>query len=322
MSRFIIGDNMSSITRKIYHLANKVVRHTHWYDSYWQGAQKFWNVNTFGLELVNLGSGAAFYAFDYSDSEIKGMNWALAPQSLVHDYNILRNYFSYLREGAIVVITICPFSCLYSKYDKHANFKYYTFLHPATILDFDDTEHTRALTIKGNPFREMPMKCIKLTTKEILQVVKHKLFPKKHKVNLKQTADDVLNGWMKQFGITDLSAPLSEQHLAEQHSRRKTLDEIIEFCKKRDLKPVIVIPPMHHTLTNQFPGAFIDNYINKFLDGINVPVYNNMCIDSLDDDCFASALFLSKKGAMHHTRILHGDLVADHHLSTIGGGKK
>lgn len=292
---------MSKITNKISRFANKVIRHTHWYDAYWQGVQKFWSINTFGLDVINLGSGAAVHAFDYSEAGVKGMNWALAPQSLVHDYNILRNYFSYLREGAVVIITICPFSCLYSQYDKKANFKYYTFLHPATIIDFDDNERTRALTIRSNPFKAMPAQSIKLTTKELLRVLKQKLVPNKHQIDLKPTADSMLNGWKKQFGITDLSAPLSEQHLAEQKSRRESLDEIIAFCRERNLKPIVVIPPMHHTLTDQFTPEFLDNYVNKFLNGIDAPIYNNMYKYSHEDDCFASALFLNKDGAKRYT---------------------
>lgn len=292
---------MSKITNKISGFANKVIRNTHWYDAYWQGAQKFWSINTFGLDVINLGSGAGVHAFDYSEAGVKGMNWALAPQSLVHDYNILRNYFSYLREGAVVIITICPFSCLYSQYDKKANFKYYTFLHPATIIDFDDNERTRALTIRSNPFKAMPVQSIKFTTKELLRVLKQKLMPNKHQIDLKATADAMLNGWKNQFGITDLSAPLSEQHIAEQKSRRETLDEIIAFCSERDLKPVVVIPPMHHTLTDLFTHEFLDIYVNKFLDGIDAPIYNNMYKYSQEDDCFASALFLNKDGAKRYT---------------------
>lgn len=300
---------MSKITNKICGFANKVIRHMHWYDTYWQGAQKFWNVNTFGLDVINLGSGAAVHAFDYSEASVKGMNWALAPQSLVHDNNILRNYFSYLREGAVVIITICPFSCLYSKYDKNANFKYYTFLHPATIIDFDDNERTRALTIMSDPFKSMPLQSIKLTTSEILRFLKQKVKPKKTQVELKSTADGILNAWKEQFGISNISEPLSVQHLSEQKSRREKLDEIIEFCKERDLKPVVVIPPMHHTITDQFSTEFLDNYLNKFLNGIEAPVYNYMFKYAYEDQYFSTALFLNQKGACMFTNRLLKELL-------------
>ena len=288
---------MEKVFSKINTLINKIINHTPWYNAYWQGSIKFWKNIPFELDVVNLGSGAAYHAFDYSDTGVKGMNWALSPQSLVHDYNILRNYFSYLREGAVVIITICPFSCLYSQYSKQSNFKYYPILHPATIIDFDDNERTRVYLIRQNPFKSMPLYCIKMTLMDAISFIYHKIIPFR-KPNLKASADAMMNGWKSQFGISDISAPLSEKHLAEQKSRRETLNNIVIFCKERNLKPVIVIPPMHKTLTNQYTDAFLANYVEAFLSGVDAPIYNYMKdTDFQSEDVYSSALFLNKHGA-------------------------
>ena len=135
---------MKNLLEKV---CNKIVRHTQWYDQFWNGAQKFWNLRCFNLSVVNLGSNSGKYAFNYEGLDICGMNWALGPQSLVHDFNILKNYFSYLKSGATVIITLCPFSSLVSKYSKKHNLKYYTFLHPATIIGFKESERIKALKI-------------------------------------------------------------------------------------------------------------------------------------------------------------------------------
>lgn len=307
MSRFL--NVMKKILFLFYKAANKIIRNMKWYNYYWQGAQKFWDIKTFGIDVINLGSGAAFHDFNYSGCNVKGMNWALSPQSLVHDYNILRNYFSYLKEGACVIITVCPFSCLYSMYDRQSNFKYYTFLHPATIINFDDNEREKALSIKLNPFKEMPVKSILFTVRELLSNIKHFAFSNAKKKNLKNSADSILSSWMKQFGINDLNSMLSPKHIEEQNSRRRTLDEMINFCKERQLKPIIVIPPMHHTLTSQFTHKMINNYINNFLLNIDAPIMNYM-EDSMfqDDNYFENALFLNNKGAMLFTRTLLEDI--------------
>ncbi|MBR2261334.1 MAG: hypothetical protein IJ916_06500 [Paludibacteraceae bacterium] len=286
---------------------NKIVRHTDWYNNiYWGGVSKFWRQNTFGLEVVNLGSGAGVNAFVY-DQNVKGANWALSPQSLLHDYDILKNYFSYIREGGYVLIIICPFSCLVSQYDKKHNFKYYTFLHPATIQNFDDKERTRALMIKANPFGQMPVYCVKQTIKDVFRKIKKMLFsPKK---DLQKSADAMMSGWLKQFEISDLSAPLSEKHLTEQESRKKTLIEMVDFCKERALKPVIVIPPMHHTLCAMFPPEFKTNYIDAFLSGIDVPVLNYMNDVLMDkEEYYQSALFLNEQGARVFTKRVLKDI--------------
>lgn len=300
---------MKTISNLLYKVANRIIRQMKWYNNYWQGAQKFWNINTFELDVVNLGSGAALHAFDYSQCDIKGMNWALSPQSLVHDYNILRNYFSYLKNGATVIITICPFSCLFSQYNKEAKFKYYTFLHPATIIDFDDNERTRALSIKQNPFKYMPSKSIILSIKEYLGYIKHYILLKKNAPDLQRSADIMLDGWKKQFGITDLKSPLSQKHLKEKKARHETLIEIVDFCKERDLKPVIVIPPMHVTLTKQFPKEMIVNYIDSFLEGVNVPIFNYMSNELfLEEKYYKEALFLNSEGAKVFTEQIINDI--------------
>lgn len=299
---------MCKITDVAYRLGKKVVERTNWYNNtFWNGATKFWGNNQFGLNVVNLGSGAGYHAFNYEDCNIKARNWALGPQSLIHDYNILRNYFSYIRENGYVIITICPFTCLFSQYDKRHNFKYYTFLHPATIINFEDSERTKALKIKDNPFREMPLYCIKQTFKEIVDNIKIRIRPSRK--NLQLSANSMMEGWKKQFGISNLATPLSEKHFQEQCSRRKTLDEMIAFCKERALRPVIVIPPMFHTLSSMFPDEFKKNYIIHFLQDVDALVLDYMESKEFDkEEYFSTALFLNQHGAKVFTKHVLKDI--------------
>lgn len=285
-------------------VGNKVVRHTKWYQQdYWKGVTKFWCFREFGLDVVNLGSGAGVHAFNYDGLLIKGQNWALGPQSLLHDYSILRNYFSYIKEGGFVLVTICPFTCLVSHYGKEHNFRYYTILHPATIANFDDGERTRALTIKANPFGTMPGYCIRQTLLEVPRKIKSIVVP--HQKALDKSAKTMMDGWKRQFSINDLSAPLTEKHKKEQLLRRQTLIDIVEFCRERSLRPVLVIPPMHPALSSMFPPEFRKNYIEEFIKGIDVPVYDYMYDDEIASSrYFLTALFLNKKGAKLFTQRL------------------
>ena len=152
---------------------NKLVRNTCWYKTtIFGGATKFWDLNTFGLKIINLGSGAAEHDFDYTGLPFAASNWALGPQSLVHDFAILKNYYSYISDGGYVIITICPFSGLFSMYDKKHNFKYYTFLHPATIDNFDELERIEALKYKMNPSYYHLLQCVTSIPKELTYRIK------------------------------------------------------------------------------------------------------------------------------------------------------
>lgn len=298
--------NPKTVINKI---GNKVIRHTDWYNNQlWGGATKFWYAHQFGLDIVNLGSGAGVHAFNYEGIPVKGANWALGPQSLVHDFNILKNYFSYIREGGCVIITVCPFSGLFSKYGKTHNFKYYSFLHPATILNFDEDERQKALRIKQNPFKEMPVVSVKNTIKEGMHLAKRNLKPTKY-VDIELSAKTMMDSWKKQFGIDDLSAPLSEPHQKEISSRHQTLQNIVDFCKERDLHPYIVIPVMHKSLSTMFPKEFKEMYMDSLTADTGAPI-----LDYMDDkmntekEYFSTALFLSVTGAKIFTQMVIKDI--------------
>lgn len=302
--------SINKIINKTFSIVNNhIVLPSEYYKSIWGGANKFWHIRNFNLDVVNLGSNSGVHAFDYSDTKLLGMNWALGPQSLVHDFSILKNYFSYLKENATVIITLFPFSCLVSSYNKQQNFKYYTFLHPATIQDFDESEHIRALTLKKqNVLRVAPLH----TLKGLLRSYKRCVSSKIHSCDYKNNASNFIESWKKQFGISDLDACLSRKHLQEQKLRANNLSEMIDFCLERELRPVLIIPPIHPELRKYFTDSFVEHYINDFLKKGNTQgaIFKHYMFDKRfnSDKYFLNSLFLNKKGAKKFTKIVLADI--------------
>lgn len=302
--------SINKIINKTFSIVNNhIVLPSEYYKSIWDGANKFWHIRSFNLDVVNLGSNSGVHAFDYSDTKLLGMNWALGPQSLVHDFSILKNYFSYLKENATVIITLSPFSCLVSSYNKQQNFKYYTFLHPATIQDFDESEHIRALTLKKqNVLRVAPLH----TLKGLLRSYKRCVSSKIHSCDYKNNASNFIESWKKQFGISDLDACLSRKHLQEQKLRANNLSEMIDFCLERELRPVLIIPPIHPELRKYFTDSFVEHYINDFLKKGNTQgaIFKHYMFDKRfnSDKYFLNSLFLNKKGAKKFTKIVLADI--------------
>lgn len=288
---------------------NHLVLPSDYYKSIWGGANKFWHIRNFNLDVVNLGSNSGVHAFDYSDMNLLGMNWALGPQSLVHDFSILKNYFSYLKENATVIITLCPFSCLVSSYNKQQNLKYYTFLHPATIQEFDESEHIRALTLKKqNVLRVAPLHTLKGLLRSYKQCVSRKI----HSCDYENNASNFIESWKKQFGISDLDACLSRKHSQDQELRASNLSEMIDFCLERKLRPVLIIPPIHPELRKYFTDSFVEHYINDFLKKGNIQAafFKNYMYDQRfdSDNYFFNSLFLNQKGAQIFTKIVLHDI--------------
>lgn len=291
---------------------NKILLKTDWYnDGFWKGTTKFWRITSCDYDVINLGSNSGKHAFCYDNLPVKGMNWAIGPQSLVHDFNILKNYFSYLKEGGVVLIPLSPFSCLHSSYSKDSNFKYYPILHPATIIDFDDSERTKAYKIKANPFKEMPGICLKNTFKEII-LKSFRLIKRSSCISYDKNAGMWINLWKNQFGLMDLDSPLCEKHLKERSNRAETLRDMVLFCQERDLKPYIVLTPIHPTLRSYLSQSFMKNYIYDFISEATDD--NTILLDYMSDSLFTkdeyylNAFFLNDTGAKVFTNKVIADL--------------
>lgn len=301
------------IVRKICQIINhRVIYKTKWWDTFWGGTTKFWNIKEFNLQVVNLGSNSGKYSFCYERLPIKGQNWAIGPQSLVHDFSLLRNYFSYIGQRGIVLIPLCPFSGRFSPYERAKRFKYYPIFHPATIESFEDSERTRAYRIKNNPIKEIPLKCIKATVKEWSQMLKNRLKGGKRQIDFENDAHRWIDLWMKQFKLESLETPLNNEEKEQQDSRAATLKDIIDFCMDRDLKPYIVIPPVHRELSDLFSDACkkqnIYQLIQKATDNADIVLDYFTDTRFQKDEYFQNAYFMNKLGAKTFTKQVLADI--------------
>ena len=127
-----------------------------------------------------------------------------------------------------------------------------------------------------------------------------------------QDAERWIKNWKREFRIDDMDAPLSDENKKGAESRRKLLSEMIDFCLVRELRPVLVLPPMHPSLSRLFTKEFRENYIYSFLRRTNTR--NILFLDYFDDKRFVSAenydnsFFLSQEGARRFTRIVLEDV--------------
>lgn len=113
---------------------------------------------------------------------------------------------------------------------------------------------------------------------------------------------------MKQFGLNDLAISPSINHLEQIENRRILLKDILNFCIERDLKPCIVLLPMHESLYKKFPKDFFEDYIGRFLRGIEIDIFDYTCDHNLTDEDFKTSLFLSTAGAIKFTNMFQKEL--------------
>ena len=288
-------------------LLNKAVKRTWWFRSSIPDLNNYPTNEWYreheerNYDVVNIGSSSAKYAFDYSGLGIKAFNWAEQPQSLPYGFKILKTYFSILKRNGSVIISLGPFSGLDvdGKWRKEAYDKYYYLLAPALIDDFKSVKIRRNYPLIANPIRSM---------KDLVKgILKKRPDEKKDSVGFIDDSDRWVKGWLSEFGITDLEAELSQENKKGREKRIKLLSDIIDFCIERDLKPVIVIPPMHPTLASKFPETFRENYIYSFIRKANtagVPFYDYMDDSRFEDGrYYRNSFFMNVNGAKLFTSI-------------------
>ena len=97
-------------------LLNKMLKHTNWWRNQYLATEQF--VSNAGYrdniirnyDIANLGSNPAHFAFFYED--VKGQSWATGSQGQDMDFEVLKYFHSYLREGGTVLIPIMPFTAI------------------------------------------------------------------------------------------------------------------------------------------------------------------------------------------------------------------
>ena len=270
--------------------------------------------STRNIEIVNVGSNPARFAFDY-DKLILGANWSTGNQGLDMDYQLLRFYHSFMKEGATVLIPIVPFSSV-SAYlipsiykDKSYMVKFYSVLDYLQAKYLPQFKHVRY-------WYKYPLLFNWLAVRFLLRDVK----PDKrilYDSDLTNRVDAItaelwMDNWKSEFNIKDLEAPLS---LELQKARRQSVQlmkMILDYITERGYKPVFIMPPVSKKLstyfTERFREIYIDSFIREFSE-YNVPYFDyTKVLEFQTDDLFFNDLFMNVKGRTTFTKRVLIDL--------------
>lgn len=295
-----------NIVTKLFNIANAVARRSYWINNVvFADCNKFWYLNEFNIELVNLGSSSAKSAFNYRQNKILAKNWAMSPQSFVGDYAVLTNYCSYLKKNAIIVIPICPFS-IFGGGNEDLDDKYYTVVRPISIPNASLRRRDAICDIRMRPLKYMPISS--------LVYIFRKVKKSKPQITFEQNAKLMIESWQKEFSIHNLNNEFSLINKDRYADSVDALKRLISFCISRGFRPILTIPPVHNSLNSYFPENIRDRYITQFLNDANtanIPVLNYMSSEmSKDDTMFADSFLLNEKGSLHFTEEFLNDLKA------------
>ena len=154
--------------------------------------------------------------------------------------------------------------------------------------------------------------CIKLTLKEALSLLKKKIKKTASFCDFKSDAYRWVTLWMEQFKLVTLDAQLTDEEMLQQNSRAETLKLMIEFCTERDLRPYIVIPPVHSELSKLFSNKFMEqniySLIRKATDKKEIILDYFYDTRFQKDEYFMNAYLMNEQGAKYFSNTLLKDL--------------
>ena len=318
----MLYSRIKTILHKVIYIVtlNPIIKRTNWYKNFfvediYPGNLWYRCHDERNFDLVVLGSSGAKWAFDFDGSDIKAMNWAQQPQTLVEDFNILRNFHSILRKKGVVIITIMPFTGLNKETNVWDAVKYLQ-VHCHEPIETHLIERARAIV--WMPIR-LGKPAIKATIKYLLgKDVKPKTYNyamvesnPMDKYQLDKNAESFVKGWKNQFSIEDFEAPLTEANRKGRIYRIELMRTIIDFCTERQYKPILIVPPVTRHLNRFYTSQFKETYIYSFLREVsrNVHVLDYSNEDEfMDDKLYFNSFFMNSIGRKLFTARVINDL--------------
>ena len=287
------------IKKKIGAILKKFVRNSEWYTKQFLDCEKFWNLEQFGNEVAFIGSDSGHYACNALNNDKKCVDFTLRDSTLLQNYEVLRNYSSFLKEkDCTVFMVITPFDFLTGS-TTYFEDRYYTILNMASIPGFAYEKRAEVMSRKNNPILYYPFFCLK---KDLF--AKH---PSKY-IN-KITAEQYVDHIKQRYSIRDFGLKLSMINQDSLNDSVLILDKINEFCKEHGFNFYLVFPPVTEVFA-EYLSQFTSNesYINMLskLKDIDIKIqdysYDKSYIEKTE--YFISELYLNETGSKEFTNQL------------------
>lgn len=318
----LVLEALAGIVMALFIVLNNAVKRTNWYKNVFVYTKQMCSNAGYrdymirNLDIVNVGSNPARFAFHYDN--VLGENWSTGNQGKEMDFEILKFRHSFIKRGGIVLLPIVPFSGLAGYLKKYKpnylGIKYYAKF--AQTLDSG-----QAIKI---PECKAALRWIKYPLFYDSKALSHILFDvqpdnrlsiNEQQLMMPQLIEDArhtMESWLKEFGLKSLDSPLSDELKEGVEISVAKMQEIIDYLTERELKPVIVLPPMAQPLQDYFTQNVKQRFIYDFIKQINRPDINFLDYSNEKElqnpELYFSALFLNLHGRKLFTRRVLKDL--------------
>lgn len=276
-------------------------------------AQKYMDITKFDMlgvffweiQIGNLGSSHGMYDFNYDRLTERGnicFNFANTSQSYDYDYAILKEYVQYMDENSVLFIPVSYFSfnneVVGSAEAEAMSIRYYHFLSPANIPNYDPYVD---LITNRLPILSAGEDILKLFPKINTVLTAH---AQEYEINVEEFARAASERYSRHFDNKD------EYFMPE---RIEELYEIIAFCQKNDITPVLITTPFSNYYAELVPQEFLQEFraaIDKIASdtGVNYYDYSHDGRFYENLEYFSDADHLNDEGALYFTDILWNEV--------------
>lgn len=270
-------------------------------------------------DIASFGSSYARYAFDFSDTTLKGANFGLLPQFLHYTEKMVKDYRHTYKDNALIVIVLPDLVFAREGKGLYGAERYINLLSKKALGD--EYSIKKYIIQKLFPLLVPTKHNIKKVLRNILNYRKdvaeyNQTVNVLSETEVRKSAKQRCNDWIKEFGLIDTKTASGMEHLETEFVKsREVLSRIIEYSLSEGLRPVLVVTPVSTEMKEELSDVFLDKvlYNNiRLANKANVPF-----LDYLTDRRFTdrtnysgNADFLNAKARKEFSQIVINDAIA------------
>lgn len=246
-------------------------------------------------DLACIGGTQGLYAIDFTNqNEVSGFNWCMENQSFEYDLLMLKNFFSILKKDGKVLLFLTPFTKITNKSFVNRNYKYQIFLDKF-LFTVNNNFYFRDWLVTNTLLRNKKDNLFLMSIHYYpvlypLTILKLHFEIKNRNIDLKKI--DTLNEEeLKNDAIRRVKEFVKYNSIHALEKNKIILSEMNKFIQDRDLKLIIVIPPISSILSKVLINNELNQKLKSFIDSAGIS--ENSVLNYLDDKEFTNnSLFL------------------------------
>jgi hypothetical protein len=259
------------------------------------------------IEVVNLGSSHGAYGLYYDDIDrITGFNLALPGQSLYYDLQVLEEYSDRLSEDCVVIIPISYFSFDQNKVAEEQNRWYYKILGYGSVYNHKLPDYVR--------YGLFPFLSASFNAKYLIkdkEAIEFDIYWVYKFLGIDYSKDDVEAYKRDAQGFLDFVNKITGRENREFNTA--CLEGIIEHCKEKGFKPVLITTPYTRYYNELFTDEFYTDFysqIEEKAERYGVPYMDYSHDPRMTEDLglFIDSNHLDATGSAVFTKILLSEL--------------